>query len=49
MVTYGCLTLLFLFAIVKSVLYYKRREQIIAPEELDAQLLQLINHEERVP
>ncbi|GAA0134779.1 hypothetical protein YSY43_16190 [Paenibacillus sp. YSY-4.3] len=48
MVTYGCLTLLFLFAIVKSVLYYTRRGHIVAPQELDAQLLQLINHEERV-
>lgn len=49
MVTYGCLTLLFLFVITKSILYYTRRNHIVASQELDAQLLQLINHEKREP
>ncbi len=49
MVTYGCLTLLFLFTIVKSIFYYTRKDHIIAPEEIETQLLQLINHEESVP
>lgn len=47
MVTYGCLTLLFLFVIIKSFIYYSRRNQIVAPPELDKRLLQLINSEER--
>ncbi|MBA9083585.1 hypothetical protein FHR92_000028 [Fontibacillus solani] len=47
MVTYGCLTLLFLFVIVKSILYYTRRTHIVAPQELDKRLLKLINDEER--
>ncbi|WP_268238224.1 hypothetical protein [Paenibacillus aceti] len=40
---------MFLFVIIKSILYYTRRNNIIAPEELDEQLLQLINHKERMP
>lgn len=47
MVTYGCITLLFLFVIVKSILYYTRRHHIVAPQELDTRLLKLINDEER--
>ncbi|KFN11507.1 hypothetical protein DJ90_3746 [Paenibacillus macerans] len=49
MVTYGCLVLLFLFAIIKSCIYYSRRNRIVAPPELDRRLLQLINSEEREP
>ncbi|GAA0374289.1 hypothetical protein GCM10008933_01800 [Paenibacillus motobuensis] len=48
MVTYGCLILLFLFVIIKSIIYYSRRKQIIPPTDLDKKLLKLINHEERV-
>lgn len=47
MVTYGCLALLFLFVIIKSYIYYFRRNQIVAPAELDRKLLKLINSEER--
>lgn len=47
MVTYACLALMFLFVIIKSLIYYSRRKQIIAPVELDRKLLTLINHEER--
>lgn len=49
MVTYGCLALLFLFVIVKSIIYYTRRTHIVAPQELDRRLLNLINNEEREP
>lgn len=45
MITYVCLAVLFLFVIAKTIIYWRRNRNLIAPEELDRRLVLQINRD----
>ncbi|MEK5639460.1 MULTISPECIES: hypothetical protein [Paenibacillus] len=47
MIAYGCLAVLFLFVLIKSVNYFRRQKNAPLPEELDETLLTIANPGDR--
>ncbi len=43
MIAYGCLGILFLFVVIRIILYYTHRKRPFPREEIDRQVLALIN------
>ncbi|WP_433945172.1 hypothetical protein [Paenibacillus sp. SN-8-1] len=43
MIAYGCIGILFLFVLIRTILYYYHRKHPFPQEEIDRQVLSIIN------
>ncbi|MBP2000800.1 hypothetical protein J2Z69_001831 [Paenibacillus shirakamiensis] len=43
MITYGCIGILFLFVLVRSLIYRSKRKHRLSLEEIDRELLAIVN------